>query len=82
MLLFVINHLWSIIGDSGFVVSSVVSSHPALLSFHMLTGNVDRALGGMAQHPDAPFLRGMPLAAAAPFKQFGPLVFCNDALHL
>jgi hypothetical protein len=45
MLLFVLHELWSIIDDSGFVVSSVVSSHPALLSFHMLAGNLDRAPG-------------------------------------
>ena len=44
MLLFVFHELWSIIDDSGFVVSSVVSSHPALLAFHMLAGNLDRAL--------------------------------------
>ena len=43
MLLFVLHKLWSIIDDSGAVVSSVVSSHPALLSFPMLAGNVDRA---------------------------------------
>src|SRR2546428_2605674 len=43
MLLFVTHRLWSIFGDSGSVVSSVVSSNPALLSFHMLTGNLDRA---------------------------------------
>jgi hypothetical protein len=36
--------LWSIIDDAGFVVSSVVSSHLALLLFHMLAGNLDRAL--------------------------------------
>jgi hypothetical protein len=41
---FVSHILWSIIDDSGFVVSSVVSSHLALLSFHMLAGNLDRAL--------------------------------------
>src|SRR2546427_544670 len=45
MLLFVTHRLWSIFGDSGSVVSSVVSSDPALLSFHMLTGNLDRARG-------------------------------------
>jgi hypothetical protein len=45
MLLFILHALWSIIDDSGSVVSSVVSSHPTLLSFHMLDGNVDRALG-------------------------------------
>ena len=44
MLLFVRRALWSIIDDSGFVVSSVVSANPALLSFHMLAGNLDRAL--------------------------------------
>src|SRR2546428_10213140 len=44
MLLFVLHELWSIIDDSGSVVSSVVPSHPALLSFHMLAGNLDRAL--------------------------------------
>src|SRR4029450_8401704 len=44
MLLFIPHELWSIIDDSGSVVSSVVSSHPTLLSFHMLAGNVDRAL--------------------------------------
>src|SRR5213594_3244581 len=43
LLLFVTLRLWSIFGDSGSVVSSVVSSNPALLSFHMLTGNLDRA---------------------------------------
>jgi hypothetical protein len=40
MLLFVIHHLWSIIGDSGFVVSSIVPSAVALLSFHMSTGKL------------------------------------------
>ncbi len=43
MLLFILHRLWSIIDDSGSVVSSIVSSHPALLSFHMLAGNLDRA---------------------------------------
>ena len=43
MLLLILHELWSIIDDSGFVVSSVVSSHPALLAFHMLAGNLDRA---------------------------------------
>jgi hypothetical protein len=43
MLLFILHGLWSIIDDSGSVVSTVVSSHPALLSFHMLAGNLDRA---------------------------------------
>jgi hypothetical protein len=49
MLLFILHELWSIIDDSGSVVSSVVSSHPTLLSFHMLAGNVDRALRLAAQ---------------------------------
>jgi hypothetical protein len=40
MLLFVESMLWSIIGESGFVVSSVVPSAPALLSFHMPTGKL------------------------------------------
>src|SRR5215813_14495353 len=43
MLLFVLHELWSIIDDSGAVVSSVVPSYPALLSFHMLAGHLDRA---------------------------------------
>ena len=43
MLLFILHRLWSIIDDSGSVVSSIVSLHPALLSFHMLAGNLDRA---------------------------------------
>src|SRR5262249_60496073 len=47
MLLFIPHELWSIIDDSGSVVSSVVSSHPTLLSFHMLAGNVDRARTGI-----------------------------------
>jgi hypothetical protein len=32
--------LWSIIGDSGFVVSAVVSSALASFSFHLLTGKM------------------------------------------
>jgi hypothetical protein len=40
MLLFVESLLWSIIGDSGFVVSAVVPSAQALLSFHLLTGKM------------------------------------------
>src|SRR5713101_5213190 len=51
MLLFVLHKLWSIIDDSGSVVSSVVSSHPALLSFPMLAGNVDRALRTASEGP-------------------------------
>jgi hypothetical protein len=39
-LLFASCDLWSIIGDSGFVVSSVVSSVAALLLFHVLTGKM------------------------------------------
>ena len=48
MLLFILHGLWSIIDDSGSVVSSVVSSRPALLSFHMLAGNSDRTPIDMA----------------------------------
>ena len=40
MLLFVESMLWSIIGESGFVVSSVVPSAQALLSLHMPTGKL------------------------------------------
>ena len=43
MLLFMLHRLWSIINDSDSVVSSIVSLYPALLSFHMLAGNLDRA---------------------------------------
>src|SRR2546430_1547969 len=57
MLLFVLHELWSIIDDSGSVVSSVVSSHPALLSFLMLAGNVDRAPVLMRTGYRAQFLR-------------------------
>ena len=44
MLLFVESLLWSIIGDSGFVVSSVVPSAQALLSLHLLTGKMGTRL--------------------------------------
>jgi hypothetical protein len=40
MLLFVSGDLWSIIGDSGFVVSALVSSALASFSFHLLTGKM------------------------------------------
>src|SRR5262249_14095711 len=40
MLLFVIHPLWSIIGDSGFVVSLILPSTVALLSFHRSTGKL------------------------------------------
>ncbi len=40
MLLFVQYALWSIIGDSGLVVSAVVSLALASFSFHMLTGKM------------------------------------------
>jgi len=40
MPLFLQCDLWSIIGDSGFVVSSLVSSASAFFSFHLLTGKM------------------------------------------
>src|SRR5215470_7871616 len=40
LLLVVTHRLWSIIGDSGSVVSSVGPLALALLSFHALTGNL------------------------------------------
>src|SRR5262249_33420599 len=40
MLLCVIPHLWNIIGDSSFVVSSILPSVVAFLSFHMPTGKL------------------------------------------
>jgi hypothetical protein len=40
MLLFLQCDFWSIIGDSGFIVSSLVSSALAFFSFHLLTGKV------------------------------------------
>src|SRR6516165_2596035 len=40
MLLFLYCDLWSIIGDAGFVVSSLVSSASAFFSFHLLTGKM------------------------------------------
>jgi hypothetical protein len=43
MLLFVKSLLWRIIGDAGFVVSSIVPSAQALLSFHLLTGKREHA---------------------------------------
>jgi hypothetical protein len=43
MLLLVESMLWSIIGDSSFVVSSVVPSAQALPSFHILTGKWEHA---------------------------------------
>src|SRR6266478_6575852 len=69
MLLFMLHGLWSIIDDSGSVVSSVVSSHPALLSFHMLAGNLDRArsphpAAGGTTRPAAPAARAAPVAGA------------------
>ena len=62
----------------GFVPDDV----KACIAAAFLFVDIPVAVGGMAQNPDAPFLRGMPLATAAPFKKFGPLVFRNDALHL
>jgi putative transposase len=40
MLLFLQCDLWSIIGDGGFVVSSLVSSALAFFPFHLLTGKM------------------------------------------
>ena len=40
MLLFVIHHLWSIIGDSSFVVSLILPSAVTVLSFHRSTGKL------------------------------------------
>ena len=40
MLLFLQCDLWSIIGDSGFAVSSLVTSESAFFSFHLLTGKM------------------------------------------
>src|SRR5262244_3463674 len=40
MLLFLHCDLWSIIGDAGFVVSSLVSSASAFFSFRLLTGKM------------------------------------------
>src|SRR5262245_38873109 len=57
MLLFILHELWSIIADSGSVVSSVVSSHPTLLSFHMLARNSDRAHSGVFQCAPVPVWR-------------------------
>ena len=57
MLLFILQGLWSIIDDSGSVVSSVVSSHPVLLSFHMLAGNLDRAPFGLTWEDGASLLK-------------------------
>ena len=50
MLLFLHCNLWSIIGDAGFAVSSLVSSASAFFSFHL--SPVDRENG------NAPILKG------------------------
>jgi len=47
MLLFVESMLWSIISESDFVVSSVVRSAQALLSFHMPTGKLGSRPGSL-----------------------------------
>src|SRR5262245_66339781 len=70
MLLFVESMLWSIIGESGFVVSSVVPSAQALLSLHMPTGKLGsrplehaggsanaQPLGQAREHADDPLHR-------------------------
>jgi hypothetical protein len=50
MLLFVIYHLWSIIGDSGFVVSLILPSTVALLFLTGRPESWDRALTEDASH--------------------------------
>src|SRR5215813_7152306 len=57
MLLFVLHELWCIIDDSCAVVSSVVPSYPALLSFHMLAGHLDRAPWPPEDSTGGPLLR-------------------------
>src|SRR4030095_11936908 len=57
MLLFVKSLLWRIIGDSGFVVSSIVPSAQALLSFHLLTGKRGHARLHVATSSDVSFLK-------------------------
>src|SRR6516162_6767166 len=52
------------------------------ISATFLFGHIPVAVRGMAQDTDMPRLRGVPLAPSAPFKKFGPLLFCNHALHL
>src|SRR5215831_2511600 len=51
MLLFVIHPLWSIIGDSGFVVSLILPSTVALLSFHRSTGKLGSRPPRTGPHP-------------------------------
>ena len=63
---------------AGFVPDDV----KACIAAAFLLVHIPVAVGGMTQNPDAPFLRGMPLATSAPFKKFGSLVFRKDALHL
>jgi hypothetical protein len=58
MLLFLQCDLWSIIGDSGFVVSSLVSSASASFSFHLLTGK-------MGTRPTADVPRTAPVISSA-----------------
>jgi hypothetical protein len=62
MLLVATHHLASIIGDSGFVVSSVLLSAATLLSSHMSTGNMgtrpendayDKSICRIASHDQA-----------------------------
>ena len=73
MLLFILHELWSIIDDSGSVVSSVVSSHPTLLSFHMLAGNVDRALSTQRKQYSAEFKTRVALEALKGLKTVNEL---------
>jgi hypothetical protein len=63
---------------AGFVADDV----KACVSAAFLLRHIPVAVGRMAQDPDAPRLRSVPLAASAPFEQFRPLVFRNHALHL
>ena len=63
MLLFPQCDLWSIIDDSGFVVSSLVSSASTSFSFHLLTGKMGtRPYGHGAQHLSVVFAMLMMLA--------------------